>query len=254
MLAVFIVTASYGTANATQYLASIIIDDIGPNYERAHRVATAPIAFTLAILPQTNYAREIANIAHAQGKEVILHLPMQSVAHHKLSPGTLSLHMTKSEFIDQLEKHIAAIPNLKGVNNHMGSLMTRHPGYMNWLMQALADQQGLYFIDSRTTDKSIAAQVAAEHDIPHLQRDIFLDPDFDQHTIAQQFAKFIETVKANGSALAIAHPHPNSTKYILANIHRLKQNGIKLVPVSQLIKFRSQQNHVTCTGTTCAGM
>ena len=254
MLVVIIFTAHIHPANASQYLTSIIIDDIGPNYERALAFATAPAAFTLAILPETKYAREIARLAHAHGKEIMLHLPMQSVAHHKHSPGTLSLHMTRAEFIDQLEKDIAAIPNAKGVNNHMGSLMTRHPGYMNWLMQTLANQKDLYFIDSRTTDKSVAAQFAEENRVPHLQRDIFLDPDFNKQTIAQQFDKFINTLKTNGSALAIAHPHPYTTQYILDNIYRLKQNGIKLVPVSQLIKYRSQLNHVTCTGTTCAGL
>ncbi len=253
ILAVFI-AGSAAQTSASEYIASIIIDDIGTNYERAHKVATAPIPLTLAILPATNYAKKIARIAHDHGKEIMLHLPMQSISHRKASPGTLTLHMTHEQFVSQLEENLAAIPNLKGVNNHMGSLMTRHPGYMDWLMQTLAKKKNLYFIDSRTTDKSIAAQIAEENQVPNMQRDIFLDPDFRLQTIEQQFERFIQKAKTEGSALAIAHPHPNSMRFILDNSHRLEQEGIKLVPVSELLRYRNEVKHVTCTGTTCAGL
>ena len=124
----------------------------------------------------------------------MLHLPMQSVEHHKHSPGTLDLHMTKSEFRTQLLASLNSVPYVRGVNNHMGSLLTRHPGHMNWLMDVLSKHGGLYFIDSKTTNKSIAAKIAIEYDIPNLSRDFFLDPDEKDSTIRQQFNRFINNV------------------------------------------------------------
>lgn len=253
MLAVFICTTS-NIVNAEKYLASLIIDDVGDNYDYINKIVSGSAEITLAILPQTPYAKKIASVAQKHGKEIMLHLPMQSVAHHKHSPGTLSLHMTKNAFLTQLQINIDAIPNIKGVNNHMGSLMTQHPGYMNLLMQSLAKHPDLYFVDSRTTDKSIASKIAQENNVPTLQRDVFLDPDFDKHTIEQQFERFIRIAKTQGYALAIAHPHPVSMAFIFDNIHKLQQHGIKLVPVSKLIQQRSKQHHVTCTGTTCTGL
>jgi len=252
MLAVFF--SAQNPLHAKEYIASIIIDDIGENYQHALEFARSEVPYTLAILPHTSHARKIAKLAHKQGKEVMLHLPLQSVSHHESSPGTLSLHMTRQQFEDQLIKHIEAIPNLKGINNHMGSLLTQHPGHMDWLMQTIADRTDLYFVDSRTTKKSIALQIAQEHKIPSLKRDVFLDPDYDQKTLEQQFKRFIEIAKKNESALAIAHPYPGSISFLKKNIHKLKRHGIRLVPVSELIEHRRKHQHVACIGTACAGL
>lgn len=216
--------------------ASIIIDDIGNSYEYGYDVIQLPGALTLAILPNTSYARDLARLAVKYDKEVMLHLPMQSVENHKHSPGTLDLHMTKREFVHQLRLNLSAIPYVRGVNNHMGSLLTRHPGHMSWLMGELSHRGSLYFVDSKTTSKSIADQIAVEHRVPNLSRDFFLDPDFDEATIKQQFELFIKKVNQRGYALAIAHPHPKTIKFLQAHLAELTEQGITLVPVSQLIQ------------------
>jgi hypothetical protein len=181
------------TANA-QILASIIIDDLGNNLEYGNRVIDLPGPVTLAFLPHTEFTPELADRAHQSGKEIMLHLPLQSVSHHSHTPGTLKLHMTHSEFVRQLERNIDSIPHIKGINNHMGSLLTRHPGHMDWLMTALAARGNLYFVDSKTTSKSVAPLFARKHDVPHLDRDIFLDPDPGFETIRREF----EDLLANG--------------------------------------------------------
>lgn len=254
VLVVFICASLSQRLYASEPVVSIIIDDIGENYRQAADLIRAETPYTLAILPHTSHSRKIARLAASKGKEIMLHLPMQSVSHHDYPPGTLSLHMTKQQFESQLQKHINDMPGLKGINNHMGSLLTRHPGHMSWLMQTLADDTGLYFVDSRTTDKSIAYQIAQEFDVPSLKRDVFLDPDHGTRTLKQQFARFIKIAKKNRSALAIAHPYPDSIKFLQRNIHRLKQQGIKIVTVSELIKQRRKNRYVACPGSTCSGL
>ena len=215
--------------------ASIIIDDLGNSYEYGHDIISLPGALTLAILPRTIYARELARLAIKNHKEVMLHLPMQSVENQKPSPGTLDLHMTRQEFIRQLRLNLNSVPYVRGVNNHMGSLLTRHPGHMSWLMDELGKQGGLYFVDSKTTSKSIADMIAVEYRIPSLSRDYFLDPDFDENTIRQQFDRFLKRVHQRGYALAIAHPHPNTIRFLQQHLSELSEQGITLIPVSRLI-------------------
>jgi len=89
------------TAQAAK-VASIIIDDIGNSYEYGQTIISFPAPVTLAILPQTQFASQLATQAHYNNKEVMLHLPLQSVEHHKSSPGTLKLHMTQQQFTQQL--------------------------------------------------------------------------------------------------------------------------------------------------------
>lgn len=235
-------------------LASIIIDDIGKSYEHGKTVIDFAAPITLAILPQTQFANRLARQAHQQNKEVMLHLPLQSVEHHKASPGTLKLHMTHQQFIQQLKENIASVPHISGINNHMGSLLCQHPGHMDWLMAEIANLDNIYFVDSLTSNKSIISKTASKYQIPNLTRDVFLDPDFKIETIRKQFDRFIAIAKENGHAIAIAHPHKNTLSFLRNNLDKLAKNGITLVPVSKLLELRGNENHVTCTGPTCSGL
>lgn len=254
-LTVFFITSLcfFSTAEAAK-LASIIIDDIGNSYEHGQTIINLPAAITLAILPQTPFAKQLANQAHRNNKEVMLHLPLQSIEHHPPTPGTLKLHMSQQQFTQQLKINIASVPHIRGINNHMGSLLTQHPGHMDWLMSAIAANGDMYFIDSRTSNKSVATKIAMNYQIPHLTRDVFLDPDFKPETIRQQFEHFINISNKRGYAIAIAHPHPNTLQFLQANLKRLEENGIELVPVSKLLELRGNENHVTCIGATCSGL
>ncbi|MDT8282254.1 MAG: divergent polysaccharide deacetylase family protein [Gammaproteobacteria bacterium] len=262
-----VIFASFALAFAStplsaQKYASIIIDDLGNNIGYGHDIVTLPGELTIAILPATRFARDIARLATNNHKEVMLHLPMQSVEHHEYSPGMLDLHMTRSEFIKQLRFDLSAVPYIQGVNNHMGSLLTRHPGHMSWLMDELSRHTGLYFIDSKTTNQSIVGKIADEYQVPHLSRDFFLDPDDNKATIRKQFDLFIKMINHRGYAVAIAHPYPATIQFLKTHLGELEKQGIKLVSVSKLISMLSEHpvhqhhnkesHHVACTGTPCS--
>lgn len=165
--------------------------------------------------------------------------------------------MTRSEFVRQLRSDIESIPYIKGINSHVASLLTQHPGHMDWLMAALAVQGGLYFIDSRTTPKSVASLFAHKYNVPNLNRDIFLDPDFRPETIRREFTRFINKARETVYAIAIAHPRPSTIQFIKQNINELEEQGIKLIPVSEIIAIKYNQeeiNNVASTGTVGTGV
>lgn len=249
----FCLSVFFSGAQAAK-LASIIIDDLGNNYEHGKTIINFPASITLSILPQTQYATQLATLAHHHNKEVMLHLPLQSIGHHKATPGTLKLHMTRLQFSQQFKINLDSVPHVQGINNHMGSLLTQHPGHMDWLMTELSKLHDVYFVDSRTSKKSVAAKIADSYDIPNLSRDVFLDPDTKPGTLRKQFDHFIAITKKQGYAIAIAHPYPSTLAFLKKNIEKLAENGIELVPVSKLLELRGNQNYVTCTGPTCSGL
>jgi len=253
----FLLIAFFVPAAYADKLASIIIDDLGNNLEYGNMAIDLPGPITLAFLPHTVFTTTLADRAHNSGKEIMLHLPLQSIRHHSLTPGTLKLHMTHVEFTRQLKSDIESVPHIKGINNHMGSLLTQHPGHMDWLMSALANKGGLYFIDSRTTTKSVASLFAKKHRVPHLDRDIFLDPDFRPETIRREFTRFINKAIQTGYAIAIAHPHPGTIQFIREHLDELEEQGVKLVPVSEIIADKQNREgikNVASTGATGSGM
>lgn len=215
---------------------AIIIDDLGNLEARDKRAIDLPGAITYAFLPHTPHAHDLALLAHSRNKEVMLHLPMEAMDHEKLGPGGLTLDMTYEEFARQLQSDLASVPHVAGINNHMGSLLTQHPGHMVWLMRELTKRDNLYFVDSYTTKDSVARQIANENWVPNLRRDVFLDSDRNPVEIKRQYRRLLKLARQHGVALAIGHPYPETLALLRSELPRLEREGIVLLPVSQLLR------------------
>lgn len=221
---------------------ALIIDDLGDNFARGKAALELPGPVTYSILPQTPYARRLATMAHEGGKEVMLHQPMASQLGNNLGPGGLTLHMTHEEFRKTLQTNIDAVPYVKGINNHMGSLLTRHPGHMAWLMEELRHHGGLYFVDSRTTSKSVALQIASEYGLPSLSRSVFIDHSAEPLEIAKQLVRLTQLAQRFGDVVAIGHTYPETVAVLKHWLEHLDILGLELVPVSALMNEQPQRS------------
>lgn len=218
---------------------SIIIDDIGYNLPAGMRAIGLPGAIAYAFLPHTPHAGDLARLAHGFDKEVILHAPMQSITdNHLLGPGALTLDMSEQEFAQTLHEDLESIPHVIGINNHMGSLLTQHPGHMVWLMRELGRRGDLFFVDSLTTERSVVSQVADEHRIPTLRRDIFLDAERNPRHISGQFYRLVDLAHRQGYALGIGHPYPETLRVLERMLPQLESLNVNLIPLSEQIKLR----------------
>ena len=217
---------------------AIIIDDLGNELRYGRELIQMPHQLTYSFLPHRPFTLQLAKMAASAGKEVMLHLPMQSSQEAALGTNALTLELTQHQFQQIVRDSIEAVPHVKGVNNHMGSLLTRHPGHMAWLMEVLALQDsGLYFVDSKTTSMTIAAQIAKEHFVPSISRDVFIDSDPDAEKIWVQLRRLNSIAEKKGYAVAIAHPYPTTIKILTEYLPLLKKLGIRLVPVTQIINL-----------------
>jgi polysaccharide deacetylase 2 family uncharacterized protein YibQ len=216
---------------------AIIIDDIGQALQPGLRAVRLPGPVAIAVLPHLPYSRQLAGAAHGAGKEVMLHLPMQSLQlRAPIGPGGVYLDTMRLELRETLDAALASVPHAVGINNHMGSLVTRHPGLMRWLMEELTDRQPLYWVDSRTTPDTVALQQAHALNVPAQRRDVFLDNEPTAAAVAQQFERLLEIARSRGSAVAIGHPHAATLAFLAAALPGLERAGIRLVPPSELVQ------------------
>lgn len=214
----------------------IIIDDLGHSLYRGNKAIDLPGNITYAVIPFTLHARELAEHAHRSGKEVMVHAPMSTVHGDPLGAGGLTAHLSRREFNTRLNNALDNVPHAQGINNHMGSDLTQRRLQMGWLMQELRWQE-LYFVDSRTSGRSIAATVATEFNVPNLSREIFLDNELETKALARQFAQAVSYTKRHGRAVMIAHPHKETINYLQGALPTLHKEGIELVTVSQALEL-----------------
>ena len=221
---------------------AIIIDDLGNQRRPGLQAVQLPGPVALAFLPATPFARELAVEAHARGKEVLLHLPMQPARiGTRPGPGGLSLDHTRGQLVEILSQGLDALPHVTGVNNHMGSLLTRHPGHMTWIMEELAARPDLFFIDSYTTHLSVALQVAREQNVPAMKRDVFLDRVVTDAAMARELIRLKNLARERGFAIGIGHPHRETLAFLARELAVLEKTGFELVPLRTLLPYRAQQ-------------
>lgn len=230
-----ILLASGSVANDPPRIA-IIIDDIGYRYAAGKRAIELPGPVSYAFLPGAPRANSLANLANERGKDVLLHLPLQARPDNaENEPQGIHLDMSRAQFRQTFHDALQSVPHVIGVNNHRGSLLTRHPGHMRWLMEEIQAQENLFFIDSYTTHESVALQLAREVGVEARKRDVFLDPDRDPETVAREFERMKRLADKIGSVVAIGHPYPATLALLEEALPKLEDEGYRLVSVSELV-------------------
>ena len=223
-------------ATAHKAYLSLIIDDLGQNLPRDRRVLGLPGPVTTAIMPDTPHAAEFAREAYKAGKIVILHMPMDPAT------GPFAWHPDLP--LDELEKRLnaafKAVPYTSGINNHEGSLMTAQPEAMAWLMAEL-QQRHKFFVDSRTSARTVAAAEAQKIGLASVSRDVFLDNVRTEQAITSQLETAIKHAKKFGSVVVIGHPYPQTLAVLERELPTLKEQGIDWIDIKQMIGVRSNK-------------
>lgn len=236
MLAAVLFCSSQAVLAAQGPRIAIIIDDLGYQSAAGQRAINLPGPVACAVLPRTPLAAELAEAAFARGKDVLLHLPLQSVRDWDGSePGAIVLDMDRLEFGRSFAESFASVPHAVGVSNHRGSLLTQHPGHMSWLMDEIRAQGSLFFVDSYTTHRSIALDLARESGVPSVKRDVFLDPDRAPETLQREFNRLKKLSRLHGMAVGIGHPYPSTLEFLETELPKLEREGYELVGISQYI-------------------
>uniref|UniRef100_UPI003F660380 divergent polysaccharide deacetylase family protein n=1 Tax=Dickeya zeae TaxID=204042 RepID=UPI003F660380 len=212
---------------------ALVIDDFGYRPHNENQVLAMPTAISVAVLPNAPYAQEMATKAHAQGREVLIHLPMAPMSKQPLERDTLRPDMSSEEIARILRDAVNKVPYAVGLNNHMGSAMTASLPGMQKVMQAMSAYH-LYFLDSMTIGSSQASQAAAGTGIKVLKRKVFLDDTQNVADIRRQFSRAVEIAQRSGYAIAIGHPHPTTIQVLQQMLPTLPAD-IVLVRPSQLL-------------------
>lgn len=215
---------------------ALILDDVGYDLSALQRILNLSVPVAIAVIPDAPYARESAVLAHDHGQMVMLHLPMEPTSdkyRKRMNAYFLHEKMDRDQLRETFLKGLAEVPYVEGVNNHMGSYLTERPESMRWVMQ-LCRERELFFIDSKTSHKSVAADMAQAMDVPWASRQIFLDHDLDPEAMQAAWAKAEQCLNKGYRCIVIGHPHRETVEFLEA---RFSGQGLStLTPVAQLLR------------------
>lgn len=231
-------------------IIAVVIDDLGLNRPNTAELNELPGPLTLAFLPYAGRIEAQTEAAHDAGHELMLHLPMEPIGSDWPGPDALTTKIDQAEFEGRLLKNLSRFEGFVGVNNHMGSRLTADRTRMDLLMRELRERDVL-FLDSKTSARSVAQDVAGENGVPNTTRDIFLDHVIDLGAIKRQLT-LVETVaRRTGSAVAIGHPHGVTIEALREWLPSLEARGFALAPISAVVARRACNSGVLIAAETC---
>jgi hypothetical protein len=215
---------------------AIVMDDLGRSLDYGKALLDVNVPITFAILPGEAHATALAELAHRHGREVLIHLPMEPQGYPLTDPGNdaLLIAMPAAEIQQRIDDFVRLVPHAAGGNNHMGSRFTENREGMRAVLAALKEAD-LFFLDSLTSPKSVAYAEARQAQVPAAIRDVFLDNVQDVEKIAGEIRRLVQVARRQGHAVGICHPYPQTLEALRQTANELRQAGIDLVPVAQLV-------------------
>lgn len=217
---------------------AILIDDFGySNNEVIKGFIRLKSDLTMSIIPGHRFSRWTAVEGKKFNKEIIVHMPMEpenSGYMHGEEQYIIKSSLYPSEIERRLTAALMEIPEAVGLNNHMGSLATAHQHTMQLVMNSLR-KKGIYFVDSLTSPRSVAFEVARSSRIPTAVRSVFLDNNRNKSEIQTQFETAIEIAKRQGYAIAIGHVYLETLEVLQELLQSGYFSDISLVYVSEIV-------------------
>lgn len=214
----------------------IIMDDLGRDLGSAQALLDIDLPVTFAILPGTANASRVATLAHRRGREVMIHIPMEPRNYPQTDPGrdALLVEHSEAEIRRRFQGYLDRIPYAVGCNNHMGSRFTENREKMATVLEEISEA-GLFFVDSLTSERSVAFEEARRAGLPTTVRDVFLDNVQDVELISLEIRRLAALAAREGVAVGICHPYPQTLEALRRAPEFLRDREIEVVPASQVL-------------------
>ena len=224
-------------------LLAIVVDDGGNALEMAKRVASLELPLTWAILPYTRYANETAVIADDAGIPYLLHLPMQAEIDKDSKEYLVGEGMDRQKIKDITVKALETLPSAIGINNHRGSLATSKWDIMVPIIDVLKERN-LVFLDSRTSGKSVAYDVAKAAGIRAFKNGGFLDGTPDKNSIRARFDQVVKTTQKKKDMIVICHFRPGTVLFLEKLNEEYTELPVRLVTLPEMAELLADTESV----------
>lgn len=227
------------------YIA-LVIDDLGNQEEGTDELLTLGIPITVAVMPFRPFSKKDAEEAHKRGMEVILHVPMEPVKGKPewLGPKGITTQLSNEQIWERLQEGLNEIPHVVGMNNHMGSKAMADQRVVTVLLEFAKDKK-LFFLDSKTTMKSAASQIAKDLEVCYFERDVFLDHVKHKKEIRKSLEELGDIALNRGYAIGIGHVGEQGGKITMEQIKSmipiLEKRGIQFIHLSQIYQLEAYQ-------------
>lgn len=217
---------------------ALVIDDLGNDMKGSQQMLELPVKLTVAVMPFLPTTKQDAEAAYRKGHDVIVHLPMEPLRGKRswLGPGAIFTDLSDNEIRKRVEAAIDAVPHAIGMNNHMGSRATSDKRVMRIVLQ-VCKERGLFFLDSRTSYRTVIPKVGEALGVNVLHNNVFLDDVYSRRHVMRQLKSVKKFLQQHDSCVVTGHVGPQGiiTAGALKDAIPDLKNKAVFVPLSRML-------------------
>ncbi len=223
------------TSQGTGPMIAIVIDDMGVDRGRSERIWQLPAPLTLAFMTYADDLQMQTNAAREGGHELMLHMSMEPTSKTiDAGPNVLLTAMNAQELQGLINWGMDRFEGFVAVNNHMGSRFTEDADGMRVVLAEIK-RRGLFFLDSRTSGRTVGSKVAIQLGLQHLERNVFLDNETTEASVIKQLQQTEALALRRGFAIAIGHPREATINVLKTWLPQARARGLRIVPISAVM-------------------
>jgi len=201
-----------------------------------------PAPLSISIIGSRKLSVSSADIAHEHQKEIILLLPMEPLLkrYSTFQNSAIMLHYPEDKIKQLINAATTKIPYYTGFSNLCGDRILNDSRVMSIIFAEVKDKNS-YFLFNMPQQRSAVTAQARSAGIPFRFVDIFLDSSTSAgDNIADSLRHAALIAQKKGSAVFSAHATQQFQQALTTLLPYFFQNGIQLVPVSELVNHPQQ--------------
>lgn len=222
---------------------AIFIQDFGFQADQTTiEYLSFPEPLTVGLVPEKKLVTWTAQIANEYHKELVVLLAMEPLPskYPKQSKNVIMVHYPEDKVKSILNEAMGAIPHSAGIANFFGARIVDDSRVMSLLYSEMQKKQ-IYFLYTPPVRTSSAEKLAHKFNVPFKSVDVTLDTSLNVATLQDTLRHSAMIAQKTGSVIISSKPGSNFITALKSELPVLKQNGIRLVYISDLIKDSKKQ-------------
>jgi polysaccharide deacetylase 2 family uncharacterized protein YibQ len=229
-----------GAAPAEPARLALVLFGFGESAARADSFFAARVPFAVAVVAGGKESHDAFRAAHARGRELVVHLPLEPLNYPQVNPGpgTLLVTMKPAKVAAEVRRYLDQASPVVAAANHMGSLATQDMTLMRALYRELK-KSDLPFLHVSPVAGAVCKSLAADVGVDYAEPDLMLDREArlsDTKALDKQWKSALVRARARGHLMVWMRATPLTLRWLPGALTPKRLDGVAVVPLSALLR------------------
>ena len=219
---------------------AIVVYGFGEDAELAAAFLALPAPFAVALPAGTRDSPGMFKAAREQGREVVLHIPLEPINYPQVDPGpgTILVTMKPPDIAHLVRHYLEQAGPVAAVANHMGSLATQDMTVMAAIFREL-HRQRVPFLHVAPAAGSVCKALSSELGVAYAEPDAVIESEAKSarpEPLEKRWKSLLAEARTSGQLVVLVRATARTRTFLPAALDPKRLKGVSIVPLASLLR------------------